>query len=54
MEKLQILMKLQETYLFQGKFDMFIPEDQGLKSKTKVPRLAGEELSLEVVRTLSL
>jgi len=28
---------------------MFIPEDQGLKSKTKVPRLAGEELPLEVL-----
>lgn len=34
---------------FQGNANIFIPEDQGLKSKTKVPRVAGDELPLEVL-----
>lgn len=49
MEKLQILIKVQVNQFFLGNADIFIPEDQGLKSKTKVPRVSGDELPVEVL-----
>lgn len=48
-EKLKILIKLQVNQFFQGNADIFVPEDQGLKSKTKVPRTTGDELPVEVL-----
>lgn len=48
-EKLEILIKLQVNQFFQGNADIFLPEDQGLKSKTKVPRTTGDDLPAEVL-----